>query len=29
MAKGIAVALDHDEAATAALTECAFSWKFA
>jgi hypothetical protein len=29
MAKDTAVALDHDGAATSALTECAFSWKFA
>jgi hypothetical protein len=28
MAKGPVVALDHGEAATSALTECAFSWKF-
>ena len=29
MAKGTAVALDHDGTATSALTICAFSWKFA
>ena len=29
MAKGTAVALGHDEAATSTLTNSAFSWKFA